>query len=361
MEGADEFGEERLCCGDDADDLDAAAGASGAGAADSDEGYDNPAVGVPEHIVLGGETGGGHHADAVEYGAAEAVEKCGDGAFSGGEPVGGGDDDGHRDDGQCQDDDEASQFAVLPEYAHLATEEDEVEQGEVDGGEEHKEGCGEFDDGGVEPPDGVGMCGETSRGDGGEGVVDGVEHTHAGDIEGADADGGEHHIEAPQPACGGADAGMEFSEFQARGLGGEEFLVAVAHTGENGEGEEDDTHTSQPVADAAPEEDGVGEGVNIGEGRGPRGGEAAHCLKERHSGTTGGSAEEKRNHPHDGEDYPGERHNQIAVTTRQAVLGITAHTGETESQGGTQQCGDAEGPEVHFLIYGSHKHTECQQ
>ena len=274
--------------GEHAHHFHAAAGAALARTDDADGGEDDPSQVGPEHEVVGGEARGAHQRHGVEEGVAEGLFADGVGL----NPLGDGDDD-H---GQGDDGEEKTQFFVLEHLPEAALDDEEVEQGEVGRGQEHEEGCGIFDGGGVEVGHGLRVGGEAPGGDGGKAVIDGIEEGHAAEVVGEDAAAGDEKIDRPEPMGGGRDARMEFAHLQSGGFGREEFLLADAHGGEDGEGEKDDAHTANPVGEAAPEEDGVGERIDVGEGGSAGGGEARHRFEKGHCHTVGVSVDEEGNH-----------------------------------------------------------------
>lgn len=160
---------------------------------------------------------------------------------------GGNDERGSEGDGQ-----EITHLSIGKHFFEAPLDDEQIEQREVDSRENHKHGGYQLKTRRMEISEAGLMGGESASGHRREGMVDSIESRHAAQMIGHDTAQGERHVNDENPACRGADAGMEFVELQARSLSREEFEVASAHRREDGNGEENDSHTSKPMRDAAP-------------------------------------------------------------------------------------------------------------
>ena len=149
----------------------------------------------------------------------------------------------------------------------------------------------------VEVGDAVVVDGEAAGGGGGHGVVDGTEAVHACQrIADAAADG-EHDVYPPDAHGGRAEPRMHLGADGASGFGREHLHRVAHHRGKDGDGEEDDSQTSDPLRERPPEEHGLMVlelCLDVVEHRGSRGGEPGHGLEERVGGDIphGGGAQE---------------------------------------------------------------------
>ena len=106
------------------------------------------------------------------------------------------------------------------------------------------------------------------------------------------------------------------------GFGGKELYLVDAEDGKNSDGEEHDTQTTQPLGDAAPEEQGVGLAVDIVEDGGSGSGEARHGF-EKGIGEAGDVAAQPIGEgAKEGKSYPAEGDGDVAIASRKFSLAI---------------------------------------
>ena len=117
------------------------------------------------------------------------------------------------------------------------------EDDEGQGSDDHEEDGDEFDGGRLEVGEGIVVCAVASSGDGGHGVVDGVEEGHACEEVRERAEGSEGEIEDGDIFSDLGDSGAIF--FHAF----EEFDLEELHTADLEGGEYDDGHDDE--ADSA--------------------------------------------------------------------------------------------------------------
>ena len=206
---------------------------------------------------------------------------------------------------------ECVHFLVAQEYLWAAYAQI-VEEGVVEAGEQHEGHTDIFHIGRMEEADTLCMSAETSGGYSGHGVAYGIVQVHGPSPEQQGADGGEEEVDGEGAACGGANLGLQFVQFQSGHFCG--IYVAVLHfvDGNQGHGEHNDSQTANPVHHAAPEAQSVRESVNVGEDGGAGGGESAHGLKEG-VGQRHAQMQDEGHHANDGEKHPRERYHEKTV------------------------------------------------
>ena len=205
-------------------------------------------------VVGGDEAGGGEQGDDLEEGLPDAffrvhalLEVEGDGDDGGGDEGDGG---------------VPAEFLVTEQFFDFSAQ-GEVQEAEVDSRDEHEYGDDVLDVGGVPVGEAGGLGGESSRGHGGEGVADGVEEAHASEREQEDEAGGEGDVEHPHVARHGAEGGGYFVVGGAGDFGDVEVFALDAESGEDGDEEDDDSESAQPVGQGPPEQGGVGERLDL--------------------------------------------------------------------------------------------------
>lgn len=256
---------------DPSDDLDAASGGSGASAYEHEEEEQYLGGGGPEVEIGCGESGGGHEAGDLKCGIAQGGGKSIIGSILKKEPG----------DEKCGDDDDAdvgAPFRVAQQRAGIAAEYAVVER-EVGSGDHHEDDDDDLDRDVVESGDAVGVGGESSGGERGEGVAEGVEPSHAAKAQGDGFCQRESTVEFPHEYGCVLDAGREGLGDWARYLVLHEGSSARAEEGEKRDEEDNDPHAAEPVSEAAPEVQTLRKCTKILQDGGSGGCEAGHGFE----------------------------------------------------------------------------------
>ena len=116
----------------------------------------------------------------------------------------------------------------------------------------------------------------------------------------------------------------------ARNLGREHFDIAAVERGQQGDREEDDTQTSYPLGERAPEEETMGQRLDIVYHGGAGGGEARHVLKERVGEVVDIPAQHERQRAEKAEDHPRQRDDHVGVLAREAVARLESEIPEDD-------------------------------
>ena len=170
--------------------------------------------------------------------------------------------------------------------------------------------------------------GKAAGGGGGHGIVDGFEPVHAGSPEREHAADGEQHVDRPYPLGIGAETGVHLRTDGSGGFGGEHFDVSAHEGREHGNGEEHDSQSAYPLHERAPEQNAVGQSLDIIDDGGTGGGEAGHGL-EVSIGKVGDAAMDKEGeHAEEREDDPGGSDYHVGIAAAEGVLGVATHEQE---------------------------------
>jgi len=134
-------------------------------------------------------------------------------------------------------------------------------EGEVDAACEHEEEDDPFGGDGVVATDAVVAYGEAAGGDVAEGDAKGIEkgHLRVGEEEEGDFGDGEGEVEFPEERAGLSDAGTDPFFDGAAGFDLVEEFTANLQGGKDGEEDDDDAETADPLEEASPKEDGFGD------------------------------------------------------------------------------------------------------
>ena len=250
----------------DAPRLQAAARGAGASAHHHQHQRHEPEERPPRDEIGGIEARGGYQRRYLEEGQAEGALRVALDAPR--IQVEGRDKDGARHDGV-----EPARLLVPPQLAQLALE-GEVDERHVRGAHAHENGDDVLDVGRVPVAHAGVPGGEPPGGDGGHGVVDGVEQVHRPQPEEEGDQDGEEQVDAPQALGDLGDPRPEALVSDARGLGVVELDGAPAEDGHQGHGEDDHADAALPLDQAPPEEDAAGQRLHVGQDGGARGGES---------------------------------------------------------------------------------------
>lgn len=285
--------------------FEAAAGGAGAAADEHAHGEDDPREMRPLPRIVVEDTGGGEEGDDLEEaGAQGAVDAI----------VAGAHEDEHNQ--RCTHENGAAvelELRVLQELAEAILEDGEVEQGEAGAAQEHEEDGGVVDGHAVEVARAGIMGGEASGGGDGHRVVDAVEEVHAFEVEADGADDGEEGVDAPDPVALCAQSGVHLDAHGACGLGREHLDATADERRDDGDGEEDDPQAADPLREAAPEEQGVGQAFYVVDERCAGGGEAGDGLEVGIGDGRDIAAEVEGEAAEEAEDDPHERHDEEGV------------------------------------------------
>ncbi len=262
-----------------------------------------------------------------------------------------------EDHGKAQDDDGKPAELVVAHHGLPQASPHEVEQREVDAGDEEEGTAHVFDERGMEPPEAGLMGGEASRGEGGHGVTYGIEHTHASAPEEQGAAASEQQVDEPEGARGVLDAWTELVDGHACDFGTEHVGVARREAWDQGQREHDDAEASYPLCHAAPEQDAVGLKVDVVHDGAACGGEARHGLDEGvgHGAEApteqiGQHADERKQQPCDGDD-------QEAFAMGEVGMVAMADSQQAGAYGQTDDGGHQQGHEV--LVGAGQVVVEC--
>src|SRR3989339_715243 len=122
---------------------------------------------------------------------------------------------------------------------------------------------------------------ETARGQGCEGMADGVEPRHSAQDEEQGLDDRETQVNEPEDLGGSGYPGGYLVHGRTGSLRFHETEAAEPEEGKDRDGEDDDAHAAEPVSRGAPEKQGAGQYFYIREYARSRGRESAHHLIER--------------------------------------------------------------------------------
>ncbi len=257
-----------------ADHLDPPPGGAGAGGQAGQEEHEEGDEDGPQGVVGADEAAVGSDGDQVETDMAERRPEALVGPHA--PEVGGAAQHAQDDDGQ-----DTPGLGVAPVGPQAALAPGSKVGGEVERRDHHEDTQDHLDGHGVEGPDTGVAGGEAAQTERREGVADGIEPAHPGQLEGQDAGDGDAQIHGPEDGRGVADAGGEFGVLDgSRDLGAQELHAADPQQGQDGHRQDDDPHAPQPVEGMAPEVDGWLRRIEPRHHRGPGGGEPGHGLEE---------------------------------------------------------------------------------
>ena len=249
---------------------------------------------------------------------------------------------GHADRSQKE-----TRLAVLvegPEVAHQEL----VMEGEVHPGDDHEDDQHAVDVSAVEPGDARVPRGESPGRHRAEDVVDGVEDAHAAEEEEDETRNRDDDVDQPEGAGRLRDPRLQLVLDRPRDLRPEELPPSHPEKGEDGDGEDDDPHPAQPLGHGAPEEDPVGEDLDLGDDRGPGRREAGHRFEVgvRKGGES--AVDHVGEPPEKGGENPSGRDDQEALPVAQEGFFLSGPEGEAEGAPGSRgdRHGEQEAPEV---------------
>ena len=298
----------------DAHDLDPprrrAGAAANKGQGHQDQGQIEGPVGEDRGRKAGAGQDGGHLEGAMTQGLPAIVVSPGQGQ-------GGGDEEGRN-----QEDETKGPHLRIPDQGpERPALPDQEMDGEVGTPGEHEKDADAIDQGAVPIAEAGVMGGEAAGPDRRVGMADGVEQAHARGPKGQGAGGGQGEVDQPEGAGRFGDARRQlFVLGDPRGLRPIELHAADAQHGQNGDGQDDDTHAAQKIELLTVVLNGRRQLVDTtGDDRGARGGEAGDGLKDRVRQAPMQSDHEGQGTDH-AQEHPEEGYHQEAIAHREFLV-----------------------------------------
>ena len=162
---------------------------------------------------------------------------------------------------------------------------------------------------------GVAVGGKAACSGDGHRIVHAVENIHTAQIEHHAATDGQDQIDTPDPFGRGAEARVHLGTYRSRGLGGKHFHGSAYHGRKNGNGEEHDSQSANPLRHGTPEEQSVRQHFHFIDDGGTRRGESGNRLEESIGEIRDIAADGEGEGTEQTEYDPGERHQQIGITS----------------------------------------------
>ena len=250
-------------------------------------------------------------------------------------------------------------LGTLEQRAWLELEDGHIEHHEVDACQELEDNGNILDGGRLEELGRFVMGRETTRSCGSHGIVDAVEPVHAGKIVREDTTKGQGQIDGPNPFGHGGQAGVHLGAQRSCGFGSKHLHAAATHhRGQDGNGEEHNSQTSNPLGLRAPIQRGMWKPFHIVQNGGSRGGETGHGFEESVGDIADIATDEERQHAEQTENNPGDGDQQEGVTTAQIVVGIVPQIFQYKATASSKNRRDNKGNEIVFLIKESNACTD---
>ncbi len=173
-------------------------------------------------------------------------------------------------------------------------------------------------------------------------MADGVEKAHAPQGQQDRFQGGEKGVDLPQDLGGVPDSRRELVGRRAGRLGLVELHAADPQKGQDRQGEDDDPHAPQPLNEAPPEQQPLGNPFDVREDRRTGGGEAGNRFEKgvRERGEL--AAHVKRQGPEEPHGDPPEGHDGHPFPLADDLCRLAP---EQQVQGHAADGGDADGLE----------------
>ena len=314
--------------------LHAASGGPRAGPAEHKQNQDHLGELGPHHKVCGAKAGGGDDGGHLEHRVAGALPQAGVHLQVG---------QGQHAGGPRNQDEKETQLVALHRVPPPAGEDQKVHR-EVDREQEHEHRQNHLHrHAAVGPGAGV-PAGEAPRPRGGEGVNQRVVQGQTRQLETEGLQNGEGEVHGVENFGGLGLLGDQLGEYRPRGLRLGQVVGADAQLGDDGGGQHQHSHPAQPVGEGPPEEDALGQGLNVGENGGAGGGKARDRLKQAvgEGGEPAGEPEGEGPH-YPGED-PDESHRGKTLPGKELLLG--GQGGQPEPADGDKGDGQQEGDRV---------------
>ena len=190
-------------------------------------------------------------------------------------------------------------------------------------------------------------------------MADGVEPIHPGESQAADAGGRQSGIHGPQQLGGLADARGEFAVLHRTGhFGPVNLHAADAQHRQDGHGQHDDAHASQPAQEMTPQIDRAGQEFQARE-HGAAGGGQARCGLEIRIGEIDGQKMPQRKSGHRRQSDPGQGHQHQAVPSLEFPLEAPCGKPQQSAENESRQRGNDERPQRRIEF--PHRHDQGRE
>ena len=284
---------QRLAHQEEAAHLDAAAGAARAGTHEHQQHQHLFCQRGPEVEITAGKAGGGNDGADLEGRMAQCLAE---GAVEAA--------DVHRDDGHRRQNDGkiGADFLAGRCAAEPAQQQQEIRV-EVDAEEDHKDGHDPLDVG-REAGKAVVLEAEAASTRRAKGREQRVEHIHSARQQEAELHHREREIDAVQDLGRRLHLRHQLVHLRAGAFRLHQVDVGAAGQGQQGEQEHQNAHAADPMGEAAPEQDAVGQALHTGQDAGTGGGKARNGLKHGVHGVRDAAGEDERHCAHDTDGDP---------------------------------------------------------
>ena len=241
--------------------------------------------------------------------------------------------------GNYQDrDDEYTQIRLelgVPEQPPNFSGEQAIEENEVHPGQDHENGYHDVDIRRIVVTDAGVFRRESPRSEGAERMGQRVEETHPAEHQQGGLGRRKPQIDEPEDLRGLRDLGFELVEGRTGRFGLHERDSADPEEGENGDCEDHDPHSAQPVGQRSPEQHREWKVLDIGEDGSSGGRESGHSLEERVGVTRYNPRQIERQRSDQAGDYPAQRYEKktVAVGERALLPPGEEHDDEREHYG----------------------------
>ena len=276
--------------------LDAAAGTAGAGANEHEHDQNLFREGRPQVKIAAGKAGGGDDGAHLKSGLPQRLAKAVVHTIN-----------IRSDDTHCHDDDHkvAPHLLAGSSAAELAHEQQEVGV-EVDAEQDHENGHDPLD---VGRKAGKAVVAEaeaagTRRTKGSE---HGFEQGHSANQQEHQLQHGKGKVDAVQDLSGGLHLRHKLVHLRAGAFGFHQVDVRAASQRQQREQKHQNTHAANPVGEAAPEQNAVGQPLHGGQDAGTGGGKAGDRLKQGIHGVRDAAGEHKGHRAHHRDEHPAQR------------------------------------------------------
>ena len=302
VQGGLEFLSQGLTQNEETAHLDAAAGAAGASANEHEHDQNLFREGRPQVKIAAGKAGGGDDGAHLKSGLPQRLAKAVV------HTINIGSDDTHC---HCDDHKVAPHLLAGSSAAELAHEQQEVGV-EVDTEQDHEDGHDPLD---VGRKAGKAVVTEaeatgTRRTKGGE---HGFEQRHSANQQEHQLQHGKGKVDAVQDLSGGLYLRHKLVHLRAGAFGFHQVDMGAAGQRQQREQKHQNTHAADPVGEAAPEQNTVGQPLHGGQDAGTGGGKAGDCLKQSIHRVRDAAGEHKGHRANHRDEHPAQRGSRKAL------------------------------------------------
>ena len=327
--------------------LDAAAGGPAAGPDEREHHQQHFGELRPQVVVVGGKACGGHDgrhlkggvADTIPHGIVHVPDVPGNGGG------------GHR-----HHDEEKPQLIAFQRLPHLAGEQQEI-NGEVNGEQQHEHRDDDLDSGTAEGPHRGVPVGEPAGARRGHGVGDGVIPVHPRQAQQQHLQRRQGQVDGVQNLGGLGGPGHQLALHRPGALRPDEEIGADAQKRQQGGGEDEHSHPSQPVGEGPPEQQAHGQSLDSGENGGSRGSKAGDGLKKAVNEGSELAGEPEGQRPEHPEQHPDEPYGEKPFPGKEVRLGLE----EEHRRGGGRQNDENGAQKRDRALPVEHGHRHGQQ